>query len=174
MTNGEAKIFLQSRIELIDKYYPQVEDYREALEIAIKALGSWDKYSTELWQAAYERGKKEGENEKCEDCISRTEALRLIDEERQHLLRLNMDGAEHIIVHHARRIIEDMPSVTPQPKRGKWIKRDSWSVGCGMGEKYGYYYECSECGKQVKGGYPECNYNYCPNCGSYNGGEEDV
>jgi hypothetical protein len=48
----------------------------------------------------------------CEDCISRTEALRLIDEERQHLLRLNMDGAEHIITHYARRIIEDMPSAS--------------------------------------------------------------
>ena len=38
MTNEEAKIFLQSRIKLIDKYYPQVEDYREALGMAIKAL----------------------------------------------------------------------------------------------------------------------------------------
>ena len=52
------------------------------------------------------------EQQPCEDCISRTEALRLIDEERQHLLRLNMDGAEHIIVHYARRIIEDMPSAS--------------------------------------------------------------
>ena len=38
MTNEEAKIFLQSRIKLIDKYYPQVEDYREALGMAIEAL----------------------------------------------------------------------------------------------------------------------------------------
>lgn len=52
------------------------------------------------------------ELEPCDDCISRTEALRLIDEERQHLLRLNMDGAEHIIVHYARRIIENMPSAS--------------------------------------------------------------
>jgi hypothetical protein len=52
------------------------------------------------------------ELEPCDDCISRKEALRLIDKERQHLLRLNMDGAEHIIVHYARRIIEDMPSAS--------------------------------------------------------------
>ena len=58
------------------------------------------------------RVKTELEQQPCEDCISRTEALRLIDEERQHLLRLNMDGAEHIIVHYARRIIEDMPSAS--------------------------------------------------------------
>jgi hypothetical protein len=47
--------------------------------------------------------------EPCEDCISRTELLSRIDAERKHLLDLKMDGAEHIIVHHARRIIEDMP-----------------------------------------------------------------
>ena len=52
------------------------------------------------------------------DLISRTALLAKIDEERKHLLDLNMDGAEHIIVHHARRIIEDMPAVTP---RAKWI-----------------------------------------------------
>jgi len=45
----------------------------------------------------------------CEDCISRTALLEKIDEERKHLLDLKMDGAEHILVHHARRIIEDMP-----------------------------------------------------------------
>ena len=49
------------------------------------------------------------------DCISRTELLARIDAERKHLLNIKMDGAEHIIVHHARRIIEDMPSVTPKP-----------------------------------------------------------
>lgn len=50
----------------------------------------------------------------CEDCISRTKLLSRIDAERKHLLDLKMDGAEHIIVHHARRIIEDMPSAIPQ------------------------------------------------------------
>lgn len=66
------------------------EEYEEFLDVGVKAL----------------------ESQPCEDSISRTEALRLIDEERQHLLRLNMDGAEHIIVHYARRIIEDMPSAS--------------------------------------------------------------
>lgn len=51
--------------------------------------------------------------EPCEDTISRTALLSRIDEERKHLLDIKMDGAEHIVVHHARRIIEEMPSVTP-------------------------------------------------------------
>lgn len=54
------------------------------------------------------------ELEPCVDCVSRTELLSRIDAERKHLLELKMDGAEHIIVHHARRIIEDMPSVIPK------------------------------------------------------------
>ena len=58
---------------------------------------------------AYELGR--AEMQPCDDCISRTALLAKIDEERKHLLNLKMDGAEHIIVHHARRIIEDMPSV---------------------------------------------------------------
>lgn len=57
------------------------------------------------------------ESQPCEDAISRTELLRRIDAERNHLLDVKMDGAEHIIVHHARRIIEDMPSVTPKAER---------------------------------------------------------
>lgn len=59
------------------------------------------------------------EQEPCEDAISRTELLSKIDAERKYLLNFKMDGAEHIIVHHARRIIEDMPPVTPQPKVGR-------------------------------------------------------
>ena len=38
-------------------------------------------------------------------------------------------------------------------RHGKWCKKNYWSAGIGMGESYGYWYSCSECGKQVKGGY---------------------
>lgn len=56
MTNEEAKIFLQSRIELIDKYYPQVEDYREALDMAINAIEkveAYEKMMDELLEPKY-------------------------------------------------------------------------------------------------------------------------
>ena len=48
MTIDEAKAFLQSRIDLIDKHYPQVEDYREALDLAIKALEEVERYTFEI------------------------------------------------------------------------------------------------------------------------------
>lgn len=118
-------------------HYNEVMKRVEAFDMAIKAL----------------------KQQTCEDCISRTEALRLIDEERQHLLRLNMDGAEHIIVHHARRIIEELSSATPQPKRGKWLNNP---------DEYAPWFVCSECGAE----FYECG-KYCTECGSNNGEEAD-
>lgn len=50
-TREEAIAFLQGRIDLIDKCYPQIEDYREALDMAIKALEQdsiLDKIRTEM------------------------------------------------------------------------------------------------------------------------------
>lgn len=102
-----------------------------------------------------------GKQRPCEDAISRNELLSRIDAERKRLLSLKMDGAEHIIVHHARRIIEDLPSVTPQPKIGKWIEQEGFDGDT--------YYDCSECGESfcLIDGTPADNlYNYCPNCGS--------
>lgn len=59
-------------------------------------------------------------------------------------------------------MVVNAPSVTPQPKVGKWIKtyEPNDAEPCIL-------WECSECknverGKRTK---------YCPNCGSYNGGE---
>lgn len=92
MTNVKAREVLKElRVYTEDLPHYSPDEVAEAFEIAIKAL----------------------EQQPCEDCISRTELLARIDAERKHLLDIKMDGAEHIIVHHARRIIEDMPSVTP-------------------------------------------------------------
>ena len=53
-------------------------------------------------------------------------------------------------------------------KKGKWIERDDcWD---------GIYYECSVCKDSftlIDGNPSDNNYNFCPSCGSYNGGEED-
>ena len=92
------------------------------------------------------------EIEPCDDCISREEVLAKIDEERKHLLDLKMDGAEHIVVHHARRIIEDMPPVTPQPKVGEWLKN-------------GELCKCSRCDSNVLFSAIKF-YKYCYRCGA--------
>ncbi len=53
---------------------------------------------------------------KKDDVISRQMALEEIDKMRQILLNNNMKGAEHILVHYGRRIIEDLPSVNEGKK----------------------------------------------------------
>ena len=49
--------------------------------------------------------------------------------------------------------IDAMPTIEPERKKGKWIDDN-----------------CSECGFYVHHGDMR---NFCPNCGSYNGGEND-
>ena len=45
------------------------------------------------------------------DLIYRDELLSVIDQERRILIERKMIGAEHVVVHHARRFIEDAPAV---------------------------------------------------------------
>ena len=59
-----------------------------------------------------------------------------------------------------RRRLSDLPSAQPERKKGKWINR-SLNILYPEWERY----TCSACGKH------SYNYDFCPNCGSYNGGE---
>ena len=96
----------------------------EFVEDLPSVIPSYNSIKTELkpcedWRFYYNHGYAQAKRDLlCEDCVSRTELLARIDAERKHLLDLKMDGAEHIIVHHARRIIEDMLSVTT---KAEWI-----------------------------------------------------
>ena len=63
--------------------------------------------------------------------------------------------------------VKAIPTADVVPVRhGRWIKGQYWSEGVGMGESYGYWYSCSECGRKVKGDYGRCRDNFCWNCGA--------
>ena len=52
-------------------------------------------------------------------------------------------------------------------KHGKWIEQED-----GFGDTY---YDCSCCGESfclIEGTPADNMYNFCPNCGSYNGGKD--
>ena len=68
---------------------------------------------------------------------------------------------------YAVQLFTDLPSAQPERKKGKWIPQDL-NKHYGMTSTTVYYYpKCSMCGESA-------NYtNFCPNCGSYNGGEND-
>lgn len=62
----------------------------------------------------------------------------------------------------------------PERKKGEWIIKDNPGTGW-------YRVTCSECGEDVTstapciGFYPNAKvtWDYCPDCGSYNGGDKD-
>ena len=57
--------------------------------------------------------------------------------------------------------ISKMPTIEPERKRGKWLEM--------AGDL-----QCSECGATYHDLYPDySDTKFCPNCGSYNGGEND-
>ena len=68
---------------------------------------------------------------------------------------------------------DDIHNLPSAQKKGEWVKGEYWTEGCGMGETYGYYYNCSLCNEEIQGDYNKCRYNFCPNCGARMKGETD-
>ena len=115
---------------------------KEALDMAIKAL----------------------EQDPCGDCISREAVLKAIDAKAwefcDYLISKGRNDEQKPVSHFADNLREcvgeDLPSVTAQPKMGRWKRINK--------EKYVQhamsYYRCSECGEEIIG-----KHNYCPMCG---------
>ena len=107
------------------------------------------------------------EQQPCEDCISREDAMNMFwngTEGYDCRGFTRMDIGE---------ILDNLPSVTPQPKMGHW-EYVQYDYNPNIGN-----WHCSECrniviecaNKTKKGGIP--TYNYCPNCGADMRGEEE-
>ena len=60
--------------------------------------------------------------------------------------------------------LRQLPPVTPQIPKGKWIQTKDDCDGVNF---YDFSFKCSKCGKEQS-----FKSNYCPNCGSYNRGGE--
>ena len=71
--------------------------------------------------------------------------------------------------------ITGMPTIEPERKKGKWIHGREMARETIRDCTTAIFYEgwtCSECGCLVEKE-REPWYKYCPNCGSYNGGDKD-
>ncbi len=88
----------------------------------------------------------------CEDVISRQAVLSKIKEVcfSEEWIQFRVDkgsnGQRDFLINY----IKQLPSVTPQQKKGQWIDRNAFLLR----------YRCSECGWDLE------KYNYCPNCGA--------
>lgn len=99
-------------------------------------------------QKAYELGK--AEMQPCEDAISRQAVLDMLND-----IDAEVHGGCGFMYNHWMDYIERLPSVTPQPKIGRWIRVDKDKL------------KCSECDViHFIAQYPQGKIAFCPNCGA--------
>lgn len=70
--------------------------------------------------------------------------------------------------------LKKLPSAQPERKKGRWIPHKEKSreyFGILLVNVEYDYWLCDTCGYRVEKIQPM--YNFCPNCGSYNGGEQE-
>lgn len=128
MTREEAISIMNVIVHMLEPQY-DTDRIEDAVEMAIKAL----------------------EQETCEDCVNRKDAIIQLSHN-----KTGNDDCD-VIVQSDIETIKALPPVTPQPKIGHWkrISIDKY-VQHAMA-----YYKCSVCDKDIIG-----THNYCPNCGS--------
>lgn len=93
------------------------------------------------------------------DLIDRQAAIDAVKEKVFHNLTDEFYGTMQVL--------EELPSAQPERKKGRWLRKENeWNL----------WYECSICGEKAPRdsiGRPWDRSDYCPNCGSYNGGGDN-
>lgn len=96
------------------------------------------------------------------DLISRDELLKRIDKEREYLKSRGQFGAEHILVHNFRDLVENAPTVDAIINTIEVRPQGEWIID-------GHHIRCNRCNEYICNTDREGNKipdNFCPNCGS--------
>lgn len=122
-------------------------------EEAIYRLKTTDACDSELCEAL-DMAIKALEQEPCDDVISREAVIKTISEWFFSKEFHYTNAAEYL-----RNRLDELPSVTPQQKMGRWNKSM---------DDYSYFYTCSCCGQRIaKNGFGDNLFSpYCPECGA--------
>ena len=99
----------------------------------------------ERWNCVFEE--KPDDAEDCEDCISRQAVLDELEK---------WDWQELYLPIHFKQILDELPSITPKQKMGRWIEQNQYGIK---------HIECSSCSAWVLSAYL-VRKSYCPNCGA--------
>ena len=92
----------------------------------------------------------------CGDAISREAAIRAIEALQRPIMREESNYYQFKFsgMSEALGAVENLPSVTPQQRTGRWIKQN-----------YGWNWQCSECGFVTPPSAKEI-FTFCPKCGA--------
>jgi len=92
--------------------------------------------------------------EPCEDAVSREDAIDTLDDE----ITITGKSNAYVVIDYVQRVkrkLENLPSVIPKSKTGKWIRHPEWKADGECG------YECDQCGMGS-----DVDYNFCMRCGA--------
>ena len=106
------------------------------------------------------------EQQTCEDCVSREEVLKAFAEKcAGECACCEYNGSGYDTAENCK-LIKSLPSVTPQPKTGKWIHREDFDY-IDIDKVVHEHYMCKDCGliHDFIDGHTG-QYNYCPQCGA--------
>lgn len=131
----------------------------EILNLDLDILGQYGGESAEAYKMAIKALEQQPSEprtnlaETSQDCISREEAINEAD---NLSLETSYDNEK------VEQMLRDLPPVKPKRPKGKWIETPVEN------DIVPVVFKCSECGMRIVN-----PYKYCPNCGSYNGGEKE-
>ena len=103
-----------------------------------------------------------------DDLISRQAAIDFIQEHSYPVRYDNTSIEQGMTITGIEQALNEVLIVQPEQKTGRWIEQTD--------TQNDVYYVCSNCKEAftlIEGTPTDNLYNYCPNCGSYNGGEEN-
>jgi hypothetical protein len=125
----------------------------------------------EAYIKGYDYGVKDwfkSKTEPCEDCISRAKALEMLGDVPENWTDTEKEIQEVNDYRWFKSILEELPSVTPHPKMGKWIyelrRRMIDETDNGAVYREEMWCKCSECGADF--GYIKNKDKYCKFCGA--------
>ena len=138
MTNGEK----------MQEVFPEGETRKCRDGVVFESDGWCHAYNSDWWNAEYKEPTTK--NNLTVDCIDKAEFIGKLE----NATTIGLLPWQRAIIY---QVMEECRPVTPQPKKGHWIKGYTFPDG--------EYWKCDKCNELIKVKYPMY---YCNNCGSDN------
>lgn len=162
----EDLISRKAAIEVIDAVFP-VDPMKSEYAQGIACGAALAKtYVEQLPSAQPEKRTENAQKTHACDLISRQAAIKYLMTNMNWYDKDGYESDEDYKRECITELINGVPSVQPDRKKGKWLTNEEIVRPTRFIE-----WHCSSCGKVMEAMGP-LGFNFCPNCGSYNGGDD--